>query len=35
MESGNAKTTPHSFTITKGPNKTTFDVGEAIKEEIK
>ena len=27
--------TPHSITISKGKNNATFDVGEAIKEEIK
>ncbi|MCL2304602.1 MAG: hypothetical protein FWC43_04595 [Planctomycetaceae bacterium] len=27
--------TPHSITVTKGKNNATFDVGEAIKEEIK
>ena len=34
-EFGNAKTTPHSITISKESNKATFDVGEPIKEEIK
>ena len=34
-EYDNVKTTPHSITITKGNNKGTFDVGEAIQEEVK
>ena len=31
----NANTTPHSITITKGKNTATFNVGEAIQEDIR
>jgi len=34
-EFSDAKTTPHSITITKGKNTATFDVGEPVQEEIK
>jgi len=34
-EFDDVKMTPHSITITKGSNKGTFDVGEAIQEEVK
>ena len=34
-EYDNVNTTPHSITIAKGKNTATFDVGEAIKEEVK
>ena len=34
-EYDNVAKTPHSITINKGKNNATFDVGEAIKEEMK